>query len=70
MMLPQRVRAGESRVKNKSSNGPLRAQSNVGTQSILRREADVTCRGYDGIPLSVRTFRKSRWHRGLKIIRP
>ena len=26
MMLPQRARVGESRVENKSSNGPLRAQ--------------------------------------------
>ena len=29
MMLPQRVRVAESRAKNKSSNGPLRVQSNA-----------------------------------------
>ncbi len=29
MMLLQRARVAESRVKNKLSNGPLRAQSNV-----------------------------------------
>ncbi|MBO5411122.1 MAG: hypothetical protein J6A60_07660 [Clostridia bacterium] len=28
IMLPQRVRVAESRAKNKSSNGPLRVQSN------------------------------------------
>ena len=41
-MLPQRARVGESRVKNRLSNGPRRAQSNVfsyfyDVQSILRR---------------------------------
>ena len=29
MMLLQRVRVAENRVKNKSSNGPLRVQSNA-----------------------------------------
>ncbi len=33
----QRARDAESRVRNKLSNGPLRAQSNVAIQSILRR---------------------------------
>lgn len=28
-MIPQRARGAESRVKNRLSNGPLRAQSNV-----------------------------------------
>lgn len=39
MMLPQRARDAESRVKNKSSNGPLRVQSNalILAQSILQR---------------------------------
>ncbi len=38
-MLLQRARVAESRVKNRLSNGPLRAQSNVllVIQSILRR---------------------------------
>ena len=55
----QRVRDVENRVRNKSSNGPLRAQSNV--SEITYRvfcdvEAYVSCRGYDGILLSVREF--------------
>lgn len=51
-MLPQRARGAESRVKNRLSNGPLRAQSNVVIQSILRRVAYVSCREYIGILLS------------------
>ena len=39
-MLPQRARGAESRVKHRSSNGPLRVQSNArhAAQSILQRE--------------------------------
>ena len=37
MMPVQRTRDAESRVRNKLSNGPLRAQSNEISQSILRR---------------------------------
>ena len=33
----QRACVAESQVRNKLSNGPLRAQSNVVSQSILRR---------------------------------
>ena len=33
----QRACVAESQVRNKLSNGPLRAQSNVISQSILRR---------------------------------
>jgi hypothetical protein len=33
----QRVRGAESRIRNKLSNGPPRAQSNGDFQSILRR---------------------------------
>ena len=33
----QRACVAESQVRNKFSNGPLRAQSNVISQSILRR---------------------------------
>ena len=47
----QRVRDAENRVRNKSSNGPLRAQS-----VFCDVEAYVSCRGYDGILLSVREF--------------
>ena len=54
----QRVRDAENRVRNKSSNGPLRAQSNAGDM-VSRRvfcdvEAYVSCRGYDSILLSAR----------------
>ena len=52
-MPPQRARGAESRVGNKLSNGPRRAQSKA-MPSILRRRAYVSCRGYVGIPLSVR----------------
>lgn len=38
MMLPQRAHVAESWVKNKSANGPPRAQSNV-----LWTEYSVTC---------------------------
>ncbi len=34
-MLSQRARVAESRVKNRLSNGPLRAQSNVGTYRVF-----------------------------------
>ncbi len=37
MMPLQRACVAESQVRNKLSNGPLRAQSNVISQSILRR---------------------------------
>ena len=37
MMPLQRACDAESQVRNKLSNGPLRAQSNVEAQSILRR---------------------------------
>ena len=53
MMLPQRARGAESRVKNKSSNGPLRAQSNAGDGRVFCDVwAYVSCRGYVGILLS------------------
>ena len=55
-MLLQRTCDDENQVKNKLSNGPRRVQSNVLKQSILQREAYVSCRGYDGIPLSARSF--------------
>lgn len=37
MMPLQRVRDAENRMRNKLSNGPLRAQPNGFSQSILRR---------------------------------
>ena len=39
MMPIQRARGAESRVRNKLSNGPLRAQSNAGVPA----EYSVTC---------------------------
>ena len=35
VMLSQRAREAESRVKNRLSNGPLRAQSNVGDYRVF-----------------------------------
>jgi len=65
MMPVQRTRVAESRVRNKSSNGPLRVQSNaIYSQSILQRVAYVSCRGYVGILKSARVPVNSRWHRG------
>ena len=62
----QRACGAESQVRNKLSNGPLRAQSNVRfTEYAATLQADVICRGYVGIPLSARQFcREPRWHRG------
>ncbi len=37
VMLPQRVRAAESRMKYRPSNGPRRVQSNVGCAYKARR---------------------------------
>ncbi len=58
MMPVQRTRIAESRVRNKSSNGPLRAQSNVTfvTEYSATLQADVICRGYAGIPLSAQVM--------------
>ena len=46
----QRACGAESQVRNKLSNGPLRAQSNViFTEYSATLQADVICRGYVGI---------------------
>ena len=53
MMPLQRACGAEMQVRNKLSNGPLRAQSNVhSTEYSATLEADVKSRGYDGILLS------------------
>ncbi len=53
MMPLQRARDAESRARNKLSNGPRRAQSNVrSTEYSATLQAGVICRGYVGIPLS------------------
>ncbi len=55
IMLPQRARGAESRVKNKSSNGPLRVQSNAVFRRVFCNvQAYVSCRGYIGILPSAR----------------
>ncbi len=46
MMPLKRARVAESRVRNKSSNGPRRAQSKEEVPSILRRTIGVSYRGY------------------------
>jgi hypothetical protein len=43
----QRVCDAENQARNKLSNGPLRAQSNVGNHRVFCDvQADVICRGY------------------------
>ncbi len=55
MMPLQRAWDAENQVRNKLSNGPLRAQSNViFTEYSAMLQADVICRGYVGILLSAR----------------
>ena len=47
MMPLQRACDAENQVRNKLSNGPLRAQSNVIiTEYSATLQADVICRGY------------------------
>ena len=53
----QRACGAESQVRNKLSNGPLRAQPNVRfTEYAATLQADVICRGYVGILLSARVI--------------
>ncbi len=53
MMPLQRVWDAENQMRNKLSNGPLRAQSNViFTEYSATLQADVICRGYVCILLS------------------
>ena len=55
MMPLQRACDAENQARNKLSNGPLRAQSNVVfTKYSATLEADVICREYVGILLSAR----------------
>ena len=58
IMPVQRTRVAESRVRNKLSNRPLRAQSNVifVTEYSATLQADVICRGYVGILLSAQVM--------------
>ena len=57
-MIPiQRACDAENQARNKLSNGPLRAQSNVVfTEYSATLQADVICRGYVGILLSARVI--------------
>ena len=53
----QRACDAENQVRNKLSNGPMRAQSNVKiTKYSATLQADVTCRGYVGILLSAQVM--------------
>ena len=54
MMPLQRACGAESQVRNKLSNGPLRAQLNGNTRVFCDVWAYVSCRGYVGILLSAR----------------
>ena len=54
MMPLQRACGAESQVRNKLSNGPLRAQSNGNPEYSATLQADVICRGYVGILLRAR----------------
>ena len=57
MMPLQRACDAENQARNKLSNGPLRAQSNVIlTEYSATLKADVFCRGYVGILLSARVI--------------
>ncbi|KAI4449047.1 hypothetical protein C823_003576 [Eubacterium plexicaudatum ASF492] len=57
MMPLQRVCDAEKQARNKLSNGPLRAQSNVFiTKYSATLQVDVICRGYVGILLSARVM--------------
>ena len=57
MMPLQRACDAENQARNKLSNGPLRAQSNVIlTEYSATLQADVICRGYVGILLSARVM--------------
>ena len=64
MMLSQRVRGGVIRAKNKSSNGPLRAQSKGADRGISHHAYRVFCdvkayvssREHDSALLRVRSF--------------
>ena len=62
----QRARDAESRVRNKLSNGPLRAQSNVLTHRVFCDVLTyVSCRECVGTLLSAQGRScESRWHRG------
>ncbi len=54
-MTSQRAGAAESSVRNRLSNGPLRAQSNGEfPEYSATLKADVNCRGYVGILQSAR----------------
>jgi len=56
MMPLQRACDAENQVRNKLSNGPLRAQSKarIRAEYSATLQADVICRGYVGILISAR----------------
>ena len=77
MMPSQRVRIAESRIRNKLSNEPLRAQSNAAPDSSSERgraEYSATW-GHTSVAGDMKVSRQanrvipvnSRWHRGFYI---
>ena len=69
----QRACVAGNQVRNKLSNGPLRAQSNGVSQSILRRcRQAYKCRGYVSIPISaqVRPVNQGGTADSIYVIRP
>ncbi len=68
-MRPQRVREGESRMEMQTAKWTAEGAVNRNPGSPLSCDvkAYVSCRRYVSISLSVRTIRKSRWHRGRNV---
>ena len=57
MMPLQRARDAESRVRKKSSNGPLRVQSNASDRRVFCNvKAYVSCQGYVSILIRARSY--------------
>lgn len=60
-MPSQRARGAESRVRNRSSNGPLRVQSNARLRRVFCNVlAYVSCRGYVSISLKCMVYHECR----------
>ena len=66
MMPLQRACVAESQVRNKSSNGPLRVQSNAHGAEYSATYGPRQRPGICWYPAKgTKLFRESRWHRGL-----
>ncbi len=64
MMPLQRACGAESQVRNKLSNGPLRAQSNEYIGVFCDAEASVKKPGICQYPAKSTASRELRWHHG------